>query len=53
MEPSATFSTGSAGSARSGVSFRTSLIRRTLAMDMEIMTTTMESIMRLIIRLIT
>ena len=42
--------TGSAGSVRSGVSFSTSLIRRMLAMDILIMTTTMESIIRLISR---
>ncbi len=42
------FRDGVSGLWRSGVSDSTSLIRRMLAMDMESMTTTMESIMRLI-----
>ena len=50
MLPSATSITGFSGSERSGVSSRTSLILRMLASDMLIMTTTMDSIIRLIKR---
>ena len=53
MRPSGTSEMGSAGSRRSGFSLSTSLIRRMLAMDMLIMTMTMESIMRLMSRLMT
>ena len=48
MLPSFTSSTGFSGLCRSGVSCRTSLIRRMLAREMLIITTTMETIIRLI-----
>ena len=48
MLPSATSITGFSGSVRSASSFSTSLIRRMLAMDILIITTTIESIIRLI-----
>ena len=50
MDPSFTSITGCSGSWRSGVSSSTSRMRRMLAMDMEIMTTTMDSIIRLMSR---